>query len=78
MVANLAQEEGVREVVARHRERFGRLDVLINNAGVGIGAAAAEHQTKFIDLQLDVNLRVDHPVLPRVRGSACARRGRAP
>jgi NAD(P)-dependent dehydrogenase (short-subunit alcohol dehydrogenase family) len=57
VVANLAQEEGVREVVARHRGRYGRLDVLVNNAGVGIGAAAGEHQTKLIDLQLDVNLR---------------------
>jgi short-subunit dehydrogenase len=31
--------------------------VLVNNAGVGIGAAAADHQTKFVDMQLDVNLR---------------------
>jgi short-subunit dehydrogenase len=57
VAANMADEEAIRGVVARHRERFGRLDVLINNAGVGIGAAAAEHQTKFVDLQLDVNLR---------------------
>ena len=57
VVANLAEEDGVREVVARHRERYGRLDVLVNNAGVGIGARAEEHVTKFIDLQLDVNLR---------------------
>jgi short-subunit dehydrogenase len=55
--ANMADEEGIREVVAAHRERFGRLDVLVNNAGVGIGAAASEHKTKHVDLQLDVNLR---------------------
>ena len=57
VAANLTAEDAVREVVARHRERFGRLDVLVNNAGVGIGAPAAEHQTKYIDLQLGVNLR---------------------
>jgi short-subunit dehydrogenase len=55
--ANMADEEAIREVVKLHRERYGRLDVLVNNAGVGIGAPAAEHQTKFIDMQLDVNLR---------------------
>ena len=53
----MADEEAIREVVALHRTHFGRLDVLVNNAGVGIGAAAGEHQTKFVDLQLDVNLR---------------------
>jgi NAD(P)-dependent dehydrogenase (short-subunit alcohol dehydrogenase family) len=57
VAVNLADEEGVREVVARHRERYGRLDVLVNNAGIGIGARAEEHQTKHVDLQLDVNLR---------------------
>ncbi len=57
LAANMADEEGIREVVDLHRDRFGRLDVLVNNAGVGIGAAAGEHQTKFVDMQLDVNLR---------------------
>jgi short-subunit dehydrogenase len=57
LAANLNDEEGIRAVVAHHRERFGRLDVLVNSGGVGIGGAAHEHQTKFIDMQLDVNLR---------------------
>ncbi|MGE5617371.1 MAG: SDR family NAD(P)-dependent oxidoreductase [Candidatus Woesearchaeota archaeon] len=55
--ANMADEEAIREVVRLHRDHYGRLDVLVNNAGVGIGAAAGEHQTKFVDLQLDVNVR---------------------
>jgi len=57
VAANMADEEQIREVVARHRDRFGRLDVLVNNAGVGMGAAIAEAMTKRIDMQLDVNLR---------------------
>jgi short-subunit dehydrogenase len=57
VAANMADEEALCSVVQRHRDRFGRLDVLVNNAGVGIGAAAGEHQTKFIDMQLAVNLR---------------------
>ena len=54
---NHADPDAPAEIVKRHSERFGRLDVLVNNAGVGIGAAADEHQTKFVDMQLGVNLR---------------------
>jgi NAD(P)-dependent dehydrogenase (short-subunit alcohol dehydrogenase family) len=57
VAGNMASEETVREVVAAHRERFGRLDMLVNNAGVGIGAAVAEIETKRLDMQLNVNLR---------------------
>jgi NAD(P)-dependent dehydrogenase (short-subunit alcohol dehydrogenase family) len=53
----LGDEAGVKAVVAAHRERFGRLDVLVNNAGVGIGAPVAEIDTKKLDIQLGVNLR---------------------
>ncbi|WP_249012369.1 SDR family NAD(P)-dependent oxidoreductase [Conexibacter sp. DBS9H8] len=55
--ANVADEADLQAVVALHASTYGRLDVLVNNAGVGIGAAAGEHTTKSIDLQLDVNLR---------------------
>jgi len=53
----LSEEEAVRAVVAAHRDRYGRLDLLVNNAGVGIGAPVAEIQTKRLDMQLDVNVR---------------------
>jgi NAD(P)-dependent dehydrogenase (short-subunit alcohol dehydrogenase family) len=57
VAANLTSEEDVQRVVASHRERFGRLDVLVNSAGVGFGAPLADIQTKRADMQLDVNLR---------------------
>jgi len=57
VAANLADADAVAAIVGRHRDRFGRLDVLVNNAGVGIGATAGEHKDKYVDLQLAVNLR---------------------
>jgi NAD(P)-dependent dehydrogenase (short-subunit alcohol dehydrogenase family) len=57
IAANVADEEQLKAVFAAHEERFGRLDVLVNNAGVGVGAPLAEIQTKFLDMQLGVNLR---------------------
>jgi short-subunit dehydrogenase len=57
LAGNMNDEEAIRSVVSLHRDRFGRLDVLVNNAGLGIGAAAAEQSTKYVDMQLDVNLR---------------------
>jgi NAD(P)-dependent dehydrogenase (short-subunit alcohol dehydrogenase family) len=55
--ANMANEDEIRSLVEGHRERYGRMDVLINNAGVGIGGQIAEQQTKHLDMQLNVNLR---------------------
>jgi NAD(P)-dependent dehydrogenase (short-subunit alcohol dehydrogenase family) len=61
VAGNMGDEADVRRVVAAHRERFGRLDVLVNCAGVGIGAPLAEIETRRVDLQLAVNLRA--PIL---------------
>ena len=55
--ANMASEEDIVALAGRHRERFGRLDVLVNNAGVGIGGPIAEYETKKLDMQIGVNLR---------------------
>jgi NAD(P)-dependent dehydrogenase (short-subunit alcohol dehydrogenase family) len=57
VAGNMADEADVQRIVAAHRERWGRLDVLVNNAGVGVGAAVADIVTKRVDLQLGVNLR---------------------
>src|SRR5829696_3775150 len=57
VAGNLSDEDVIKSVVETHKERFGRLDVLVNNAGVGIGAPVGEIVTKRLDMQLDVNLR---------------------
>jgi NAD(P)-dependent dehydrogenase (short-subunit alcohol dehydrogenase family) len=57
VAGNLGEEAVVQEVVRSHREHFGRLDVLVNNAGVGIGATVDEIDARKVDLQLAINLR---------------------
>ncbi|MFL5906990.1 MAG: SDR family NAD(P)-dependent oxidoreductase [Solirubrobacterales bacterium] len=55
--ANMADEEDLKSLVEAHREKYGRLDVLVNNAGVGIGEAMDSLTSKYVDMQLGVNLR---------------------
>ncbi len=57
VAANMTEEEDIVGVFAKHRDEYGRLDVLVNNAGVGIGAPMEEIKTKYLDMQLAVNLR---------------------
>jgi NAD(P)-dependent dehydrogenase (short-subunit alcohol dehydrogenase family) len=57
VAANVADEDAIQSIVGAHRERYGRLDVLVNNAGVGFGAQVGEIQTKHLDMQLSINLR---------------------
>jgi NAD(P)-dependent dehydrogenase (short-subunit alcohol dehydrogenase family) len=78
--ANMTSEEDVVAVVGRHREVHGRLDVLVNNAGVGIGQPMDQIQTKHLDMQLGVNLRAliigTREALPMLR-EAGAEHGKA-
>jgi NAD(P)-dependent dehydrogenase (short-subunit alcohol dehydrogenase family) len=57
VAGDLREETVVREVIDAHRERYGRLDVLVNNAGAGFGGPVGEIEIKRLDLQLDLNVR---------------------
>jgi NAD(P)-dependent dehydrogenase (short-subunit alcohol dehydrogenase family) len=57
VAANAVEEEDIKRMVESHKERFGRMDVLVNNAGLGIGGNIESMETKKLDMQLDVNLR---------------------
>jgi NAD(P)-dependent dehydrogenase (short-subunit alcohol dehydrogenase family) len=73
VAADVANTEDCRRIVEEHRARHGRLDVLVNSAGVGIAGAIDELETKHIDVQLNVNLRgtilVTAAALPMLRES---------
>jgi NAD(P)-dependent dehydrogenase (short-subunit alcohol dehydrogenase family) len=44
-------------LVAEHGERFGRLDMLVNSAGIGVAGTVDQLSPKHFDLQVGVNLR---------------------
>jgi NAD(P)-dependent dehydrogenase (short-subunit alcohol dehydrogenase family) len=77
---NVVNEEEIVALVESHEERFGRLDVLVNNAGVGIGAPLADTAIKALDMQLSVNVRsyvlATREALPMLR-KAGAEHGKA-
>jgi NAD(P)-dependent dehydrogenase (short-subunit alcohol dehydrogenase family) len=73
VAADVSDPDACARLVAEHRERFGRMDVLVNSAGVGIGGNIESLQPKHLDLQLDVNLRglylVTQAAIPLLRES---------
>jgi NAD(P)-dependent dehydrogenase (short-subunit alcohol dehydrogenase family) len=74
VTADVAQEADCSRLVEQHRRQHGRLDVLVNSAGVGVAGSIDELDTKLIDLQLTVNLRgtmlVTAAALPLLRESS--------
>jgi len=56
-VADLAEEGAIERVVAGHAARHGRLDVLVDSAGLGIGQALEDIQARHLDRQTQVNFR---------------------
>ncbi|WP_202967342.1 SDR family NAD(P)-dependent oxidoreductase [Nitrospira moscoviensis] len=54
---DVADERQVDRLIAETVNRYGRLDVLVNNAGVGGGGRLAETTTEAFDDVINVNLR---------------------
>jgi NAD(P)-dependent dehydrogenase (short-subunit alcohol dehydrogenase family) len=73
VAADVSDVGEAERLIAEHRERFGRLDVLVNSAGVGVAGTIADLPPKHFDLQLGVNLRgvflVTQAALPLLRES---------
>jgi NAD(P)-dependent dehydrogenase (short-subunit alcohol dehydrogenase family) len=57
VAGNLGDEDTIKQVVGAHRDRYGRMDLLMNNAGVGIGEPVGELTTRKVDIQIATNLR---------------------
>lgn len=57
VAGNLGAEDDIKRVVDAHRDAYGRCDVLVNNAGVGIGELIGDLTTKKLDIQINTNFR---------------------
>jgi NAD(P)-dependent dehydrogenase (short-subunit alcohol dehydrogenase family) len=73
VAADVGDAADCERLVAEHRERFGRLDVLVNSAGIGIAGNVANLPAKHFDLQMGVNVRglflVTQAAIPLLRES---------
>jgi 3-oxoacyl-[acyl-carrier protein] reductase len=76
VVTELADEESIRALVRTTRDRFGRLDILINNAGITHSARLEETRTEDLDRCWTINARAPfllcREALPLLRKSEVA------
>ncbi len=74
---DVTSDESVSTVVGQVIERFGRIDVLVNNAGVGTAGAAEESSVAQAQGVFDVNvfglIRMTKAVLPHMRAQGSGR-----
>jgi len=73
VAADVRDEAACERIVAKHRERFASLEVLVNAAGIGVGSRVEDLATKHVDVQLEVNLRglmlVTRAAVPMLKAS---------
>ena len=74
---DVTNDESVNAVVKHVIDRFGRIDVLINNAGVGAAGAAEESSVAQAQSVFDVNvfgpIRMTKAILPHMRAQGRGR-----
>jgi NAD(P)-dependent dehydrogenase (short-subunit alcohol dehydrogenase family) len=74
---DVASDESVRSLVEEVIERFGRIDVLVNTAGVGAVGAGEESSTTQAKDVFDINvfglIRMTNAVLPYMRAAGSGR-----
>jgi len=74
---DVASDESVRLLVEEVIDRFGRIDVLVNNAGVGADGAGEESSINQVKEIFDINvfglIRMTNAVLPQMRAQGSGR-----
>jgi NAD(P)-dependent dehydrogenase (short-subunit alcohol dehydrogenase family) len=77
LVCDVTSDESVRAAVGEVLSKAGRIDLLVNNAGVGLVAAAEESSLAQAKSLFDVNLfgviRITNAVLPTMRRQRAGR-----
>lgn len=71
MQMDVANEQSIQEVIHSIYDNTGRIDVLINNAGMGMAGAVSDTSVEEAQKQFDTNffgvLRVCHAVIPQMQ-----------
>lgn len=76
VAANVADDASVRAAIAAVSERFGRIDIVVNNAGIGAVGTVADNDDDEWHRVFDINVvgmaRVTRAALPLLRESPSA------